>query len=138
MRVLIPKKYLLRIKDFLDYLTAKKISENEENTTFEITSPFRLTMENLGIETRKEWVEFCKNLRVKGGRKSMFGDKVALVPRLSRYVAFKVAGGELRLLKELLKKEGYPSVPAYLRAKVEDDMLQSRRKPKVEEVVGYG
>jgi hypothetical protein len=62
MRVSMPKKYLPAIYDFLDFLTAKKISENDECSTFEVSFPLRLTMENLNISTHKEWSEFCKNV----------------------------------------------------------------------------
>lgn len=106
MHVSIPKKYLPAIEDFLNWMTAEKISEEKEGIIFEIPVSFRLTMENLGINTHKEWEKFCKNIKVEGGRKSVFRDRVSLTPYLSKCITFKVAEGELQLLRKHLKKRG--------------------------------
>lgn len=136
--VSLPKKYLPKVKDFMDWMTAKKVSENRGSVTFEVPFSFVLNMKNLEIGSYKEWKDFCKEIRVEGGRKSMFRDRLSFTPRLSRYVTFKVADAELQMLREFLKREGSPPVSVYLRRKIEEDMLQYRRRArKTEEVIGY-
>lgn len=138
MRVSMPRRYLPPIRDFLDYLMAKKVSEGEESTIFEVCFSFQLSMENLDIRTHKEWKEFCWALKVDGGRKSVFRGKVSLTVSPSKIVKFKISDGEFQLARELLKKTKYPSVSAYLRGKIEEEMLQNRKEIKKAEAVEYG
>lgn len=139
MRVSILKKYLPPIADFLEYLSAKRVFEDEKSVAFSTPPPFRLTMNNLEIRTHKEWKEFCQNLEVKGGRKSIFRDRTSLTPPLTRIVKFKVPRGGFCRMEKLLKKMGYSSVSDYLRGKIENEMIQREKRAKEEkEVVGYG
>jgi hypothetical protein len=101
MRVQLPKNQ--EVERFLQAFNYKKVAEDTDTVTYEGGISVGITRGQLGM-TRKEFADYCKRIKVEGGRKSKTSEGFTLRPKRPKIVAIRLSEVEYDLLKRAAKE----------------------------------
>ena len=119
MRVTVPRRK--GIEEFLRHMFYRRVAEDDETVTYEGAFPFSLSFSKHEVP-RGEREAFYRSIKVEGGFKSRYPDRIDVTPNMGKLVTFRIPKELFNLFKEYVKAHK-TTVSEHLRLRIIGDVM---------------